>query len=144
MNLLLVEDDEDSVDLVKIALSMAQLSIDMHVAYDGVEALDYLSSIEARDLGRLPDLILLDLNLPRKNGRQLLADLAASTRLRSVPTVLLTTTEWHDDLKKAYPALQSQCFSKPMRFQEYIEMLKKLYDRRSRNELQGVAGETAR
>src|SRR5262245_38542799 len=93
MKLLLVEDDEDSVELVKTALSMAKLPIELSVAYDGEEALRLLT----KKPGELPDLMVLDLNLPKKNGRELIADMRTSPELRQLPVVLLTTTEWHDD-----------------------------------------------
>lgn len=126
MKLLLVEDDEDSVELVKTALEMAQLPIDLQVAYDGEDALGILKKREKSDL---PDLVVLDLNLPRKNGRELLADLRNDQNLQGLLIVLLTTTEWHDDLKREYPALQQQCFSKPMRFQEYMDLFRTIHDR---------------
>jgi hypothetical protein len=69
------------------------------------------------------------LNLPRKNGRELLSDMRASSPLTKLSVVLLTTTEWHDDLKREHPALQGQCYSKPMRFQEYIDLFREIQRR---------------
>ncbi len=129
MKLLLVEDDEDSVELVNTALEMAQLPIVLDVAYDGEEAFSYLKNKSESAPAELPDLIVLDLNLPRKNGRELLGDLRASSILSKSSIVLLTTTEWHDDLKREHPALQKQCYSKPMRFQEYMDLFREIHQR---------------
>jgi two-component system response regulator len=128
MKLLLVEDDEDSVELVKTALEMAKLPIELSVAYDGEEALAYMKQ-KLEPTPDLPDLVVLDLNLPRKNGRELLADVRGSASLNKLPIVLLTTTEWHDDLKREYTSLQKQCYSKPMRFQEYMDLFREIHQR---------------
>jgi chemotaxis family two-component system response regulator Rcp1 len=138
MKLLLVEDDEDSVELVKTALEMAQLPIELNVAYDGEEALVYLKKKLESPRPELPDLVVLDLNLPRKNGRELLSDLRASTSLTNLAIVLLTTTEWHDDLKREYTSLQKQCYSKPMRFQEYMDLFREIHQRWLAGSLKGL------
>jgi len=138
MKLLLVEDDEDSVELVKTALEMAKLPITLDIAYDGEEALRYLTKKIEGATPDLPDLVVLDLNLPRKNGRELLSDLRASEILRKLPVVLLTTTEWHEDLKREHPALQMQCYSKPMRFHEYIDLFREIQQRWLSSDLKAI------
>jgi CheY-like chemotaxis protein len=138
---MLVEDDEDSIELVKTALEMAQLPIDLSVSYDGEEALAYLRKKIEAPVAEMPDLIVLDLNLPRKNGRELLSDMRTNDRLSKLPIVLLTTTEWHDDLKREYPSLQTQCYSKPMRFQEYMDLFREIHTRWLAGTLLPLTGE---
>jgi two-component system response regulator len=114
---------------VRTALEMAKLPIALNVAFDGEEALAYLANHAEASPPTLPDLIVLDLNLPRKNGRELLTDLSASETLNRLAVVLLTTTEWHDDVKREHPSLQTQCYSKPMRFQEYMDLFRQIQGR---------------
>ena len=99
---LLVEDNPSDVRLVQEGLKEGKIFIDLKVAEDGVEALAFLRKEGQFAHEQTPDLILLDLNLPRKNGREVLAELKADETLRHIPVVVLTTSEDEKDIQKSY------------------------------------------
>ncbi|RYE94563.1 MAG: response regulator [Myxococcales bacterium] len=104
MHLLLVDDNPGDVDLVLEVLKGSDLPLQVTVAVDGVEALERL-----RAPGELPDLMILDLNLPRKDGRVVLREMKADARLRRIPVVVLSSSEADRDLGEVYD-LQANCF----------------------------------
>lgn len=120
IEILLVEDNPADVRLVREALRHSDSPYALNVAPDGVEALAYLRG-EGTYADRVPpDLVLLDLNLPRKDGRQVLAELKADERLARIPVVVLSTSQADEDVAKAY-ALHANCYvSKPVDLDEFI------------------------
>lgn len=103
--ILLVEDDEGDVELVRVALAaLPGTPVNLRVAGDGEEALSLL-----RGDGPRPGIVLLDLNLPRKSGREVLAEVRADPRLRALPVVVLTTSDRELDIREAY-ALGANCY----------------------------------
>ncbi len=121
VDILLVEDNPDDVTLTKEALRESNLSFRLHIASDGIEALDYLHDLSETPA---PDLILLDLNLPKKDGKQVLQDIKADKRLRHIPVVVLTTSQAEQDVQSAYD-LHANCYvSKPVDFDEFIEVVR--------------------
>lgn len=121
LNVLLVEDDEGDIVLVERALANEDCVPKIHVVKDGLEALWFLRrSGEYRDAPR-PDLILLDLNMPRKDGREVLAEIKQDPVLRSIPVVVLTTSSSEDEIRNIY-RLQANCFvTKPLALQAFTE-----------------------
>lgn len=105
MKLLLVEDNLGDVGLIREALSSCEAKAEMSVARDGIEALSQLEGGQ----GARPDLILLDLNLPRMDGRELLARLKSHPELRKIPVVVFTSSNAPQDVAKAY-ALHANCY----------------------------------
>src|SRR6201996_5480482 len=101
LNILLIEDSPSDVRLVREALKENSMPVHMTVARDGIEAMDYLHETERGEAGR-PDLVLLDLNLPRKNGREVLAEMKGSLSLRQIPVVIMTISRADEDIKQAY------------------------------------------
>src|SRR5262249_20674225 len=97
ITVLLVEDDPGDVVLIQEAFEHNKVRNDLHIVGDGVEALDFL-----RSGGPRPDLILLDLNLPRKDGREVLAEVKGDSSLRSIPVVVLTTSKAEEDILRSY------------------------------------------
>ncbi|RKG83274.1 response regulator [Corallococcus exercitus] len=127
--ILLVEDNADDVDLTLIAFERAGLSAQVVVARDGVEALDYLFGMGAhagRDVREQPRVVLLDLNLPRVSGHEVLQRMRADPRTREVPVVVLTSSLEERDLRESYRHFANSYVRKPVNFDEFIEVTKQL------------------
>jgi CheY-like chemotaxis protein len=128
LTVLLVEDDPGDVLIAREALAAGRLSTDLHVVNDGVEAMSYLRrSDEYADATR-PDLILLDLNLPRKSGHEVLAEVKQDPELRRIPVVVLTTSLAQEDVAKSYDLHASVHVSKPVDFDQFTEVVKQIDD----------------
>jgi CheY-like chemotaxis protein len=124
MSILLVEDNPGDVRLTREALREGEVKNQLQVARDGVEALDLLSRRGKFSEAVRPDLILLDLNLPRKDGREVLAELKADEMLRRIPVVVLTTSQADEDILTSYN-LHANCYiSKPLDLDRFIEVVK--------------------
>jgi len=109
INVLLVEDNPGDVRLIREAFHGVNATIRLHVAADGVEAMGFLRREGASIDSPRPDLILLDLNLPKMDGRETLALIKADASLRTIPTVILTTSDLKADIEISYQ-LQANCF----------------------------------
>lgn len=128
IELLLVEDSEPDVRLTKEALNEAKVKNRLWVVEDGVEAMEFLRREGNYPDAPRPDLILLDLNLPRKDGRQVLKELKADDSLKRIPVVILTTSKSEEDVLKAYD-LHANCYiSKPVDFNRFMEVVKSVED----------------
>jgi two-component system, chemotaxis family, response regulator Rcp1 len=126
IDILLVEDNPADVLLTREALSEARLPSRTHVAEDGVEALDYLRKQGKFAGAPRPDLILLDLNLPRKNGHELLAQIKADDALKAIPVVVLTTSRAPEDIARSYN-LHANCYvTKPMQFDTFVAAVRSI------------------
>lgn len=124
IRILLVEDNPGDVRLTREALKDGRVENPMDVVKDGVEALAYLRGEGAWAGTPLPDLILLDLNLPRMDGREVLAAIKADPRLMAIPVVVLTTSEAEQDILRSYH-LHANCFiTKPVNFEQFSAVLK--------------------
>lgn len=128
IEILLVEDNEGDVRLTKEALKEGKVKNNLQVAYDGFEALEYLKREgEYRDRV-IPDLILLDLNLPRMDGRELLEKIKEDSDLRHIPVVILTTSKAEEDIVRTYD-LHANCYiTKPVDLEKFIEVAKSIED----------------
>lgn len=123
VEILLVEDNQGDIDLTIEALEDAKVANKLHVARDGVEALAFLRRNGPYATAPRPDLILLDLNLPRKDGREVLAEIKADATLRTIPVVILTTSGAEADILSAYD-LHANCYiTKPVDFQQFIHVV---------------------
>ena len=128
IQVLLVEDSPGDVRLTQEAFRDANMSIQLHVASDGVEAMAFLRKEGAHLQAPRPDLILLDLNLPRMDGREVLAHIKADDGLKTIPTVILTTSEAEADIVNSYQ-LQANCYlSKPVQFDAFESLVKSIND----------------
>jgi two-component system, chemotaxis family, response regulator Rcp1 len=128
IQVLLVEDSAGDVRLTQEAFKSANPAIHLHVASDGVEAMAFLRQEGAQSSAPRPDLILLDLNLPRMDGREVLAQIKADDSLKLIPTVILTTSDSEADIVKSYE-LQANCYlSKPVRLDEFETLVKSIND----------------
>jgi len=124
IEILLVEDSPSDADLTIETLNDAKVLNNLHVVEDGVEALTYLRRLGDYIDAPRPDLILLDLNLPKKNGREVLSEIKSDPDLRSIPVVVLTTSESDEDILKSYQ-LHANCYvTKPVGLEEFIHLIR--------------------
>ena len=128
IELLLVEDSEPDVRLTKEALHEAKVRNRLWVVEDGVEAIEFLRRQGRYADAPRPDLILLDLNLPRKDGRQVLKEIKDDGCLKRIPVVILTTSKSEEDVLRAYD-LHANCYiTKPVDFNRFMEVVKSIED----------------
>jgi CheY-like chemotaxis protein len=128
IELLLVEDSEPDVRLTIEALHEAKVKNRLWVVEDGVEAMEFLRQQNRHADAPRPDLILLDLNLPRKDGREVLREVKADPLLRRIPVVILTTSRSEEDVLRAYD-LHANCYiTKPVDFSRFMEVVKSIED----------------
>lgn len=124
IKILLVEDNPADAKLAAEALKDARVPNELTVVTDGVQAIDYLNKNGAYSEAPRPELILLDLNLPKKNGFDVLKVLKSNPALRSIPVVILTTSKAEEDIAKSY-SLNANCFiTKPIDLNEFLEVVK--------------------
>lgn len=125
---LLVEDSPGDVRLTQEAFRDANKSVHLHVASDGVEAMAFLRHEGAHVHAPRPDLILLDLNLPKMDGREVLAKIKKDDGLKTIPTIILTTSEAEADIVKSYQ-LQANCYlTKPGQLEAFESLVKSIND----------------
>jgi two-component system, chemotaxis family, response regulator Rcp1 len=128
IEVLLVEDSPGDVRLTQEAFRDANKAIHLHVAADGVEAMAFLRREGAYAHAPRPELILLDLNLPKMDGREVLAHIKEDPNLKTIPTVILTTSEAEADIVKSYQ-LQANCYlSKPVQLDAFEALVKSIND----------------
>lgn len=128
IEILMVEDNPGDVRLTQEALKDAKVSNSLRVVDDGVAALDYLYQRGAYGQATRPDLILLDLNLPKMNGREVLEEIKQNPLLRSIPVVILTTSQAEEDIVRAY-SLHANCYiTKPVDFTKFTKIVKTIED----------------
>ena len=128
IQVLLVEDSPGDVRLTQEAFRDANMAIQLHVATDGVEAMAFVRREGPHADAPRPDLILLDLNLPKMDGREVLAQIKQSESLKGIPTVILTTSDAEVDIVKSYQ-LQANCYlSKPVQFDAFESLVKSIND----------------
>ena len=124
IEILLVEDSPSDTDLTVAALAAAKVNNSLSVVEDGAQAMEFLRRQGSYAQAPRPDLILLDLNLPRKDGREVLAEIRADEKLTAIPVVVLTTSQAEKDVLHAY-ALHANCYiAKPVDFQQFLEVVK--------------------
>jgi len=124
IEILLVEDNEPDVDLTIEALQDSKLRNRMHVARDGIEALGFLRKEGKNADAPRPHLVLLDLNMPRMDGRETLAEIKKDPDLQSIPVVVLTTSKSEEDIARSYK-LQCNCYiTKPVDLQQFMEVVR--------------------
>lgn len=126
VNILLVEDNPGDIRLTQEALKESEIKSNLHVVKDGVEALEFLRRKGKYSGISVPDLILLDLNLPKKDGREVLAEIKHEDTLKMIPVVILTTSDAEQDILKSYK-LHANCFiTKPVDLDQFIYVIKQI------------------
>ncbi len=128
IEILLVEDNPGDVDLTREALKDAGVSNRLNVARDGIEALEFLRRTGRFKTAPRPDMILLDLNMPRKNGREVLAEIKADPLFRCIPVVILTTSDAEQDVMRVYN-LHANCYvTKPVDLERFMKVVRSIED----------------
>ncbi len=123
MQILLVEDNAADIRLTQEALKDAKILNDLHVVRDGVQAMDFLLRRGGFEDAARPDIVILDLNLPRKDGKEVLAEMKGDPTLRSIPVAVLTTSEAEADVLDTYD-LGANCFlTKPVDLDQFLKVV---------------------
>ncbi len=126
IEVLLVEDNPGDAQLTRIALEDSKISVNLNVVEDGVEAMAFLRKQGNYADAPHPDIVLLDLNLPRKDGREVLAEIKADQSFKRIPVVVLTTSQSEEDILKAYN-LSANCFiTKPVDFDQFVKIVQSI------------------
>jgi CheY-like chemotaxis protein len=126
IKVLLVEDDEGDVVLIREAFEDNKVRNELAVVADGVEAMAYLRGEGEFAERKRPDLVLLDLNLPRKDGREVLAEVKSDPQLRFIPVGVLTTSEADEDILRSYDLHANAYVTKPVDFDRFIEVVRQI------------------
>ncbi len=124
IEILLVEDSPSDVRLTREALKEAKVVNMLHVAQDGIEALEFLRKQGEYASRPAPDLILLDLNLPKKDGREVLAEIKQDENLRRIPVVVLTTSRAEEDVVRSYNLHANAYVTKPVDLTQFLEVIR--------------------
>jgi CheY-like chemotaxis protein len=128
VEVLLVEDNPGDVRLTQEALKEGRVMVNLTVAADGVEAMEILNRQGPYKEKPRPDLILLDLNLPKKNGREVLLEIKADAELRRIPVIVMTTSKAEQDVHRAYN-LNANCYiTKPVDLDEFLHVVRSIED----------------
>ncbi|ELY60527.1 response regulator receiver protein [Natronococcus amylolyticus DSM 10524] len=122
--LLLVEDNPGDVRLTREAFKQGRIDNDLHTVSDGSDALDFLHQRGEYEDAPRPDLVLLDLNLPRKDGEEVLADLKDDPQLQSIPVIVLTSSRAEEDIARSYELHANAYLTKPVDPDEFIETVR--------------------
>jgi two-component system, chemotaxis family, response regulator Rcp1 len=128
IQILLVEDSPADIELTIQALLEAKVANEVHVAHDGTAAMEFVRRTGAHHDAPRPDLILLDLNLPQKDGREVLADIKSDPDLARIPVVVLTTSAADEDILSAYDHHVNSYIRKPLRLDDFIQMIRSIDD----------------
>ena len=126
IEVLLVEDSPADVRLTREALKEAKVRNNVHVAVDGVDAMDFLHRRGKHTNAPIPDLILLDLNLPKKDGREVLEDIKSHDRLKRIPVVILTTSQSEQDILESYQLSANAYVTKPVDLEQFLDVVKSI------------------
>lgn len=128
VEILLVEDNPGDIELTHEAIKESKLKNNLHVVRDGVEALAFLHKRGKFGDAVTPDLILLDLNLPKKDGREVLQEIKNDDQLKKIPVVVLTTSDAEEDIIKSYENYANCYIKKPVDFNQFTNVVKKIED----------------
>lgn len=126
ITILLVEDSVGDIRLTQEALKESKLKVDLHVVMDGEEAMDFLNKKNKYADKPTPDVILLDLNLPKKDGRQVLREIKESPELKRIPVAVLTISKAEEDILQTYN-LHANCYiTKPLDLDKFVNVVKSI------------------
>lgn len=128
IDILIVEDNPGDARLIKEVLNDNKVYNSLHIVNDGVEAMNFLHNQGEYESAPRPDIIILDLNLPKRDGREVLAEIKADEELRHIPVVIMTISQAEEDILKTYK-LHANCYiTKPIDLNEFIKVVKSIED----------------
>lgn len=122
-DILLVEDNLGDILLTQEAFKRSQVSVDIHSVMDGEQAIDYLNREGEFVTATVPDLVLLDLNLPKKNGKEVLKFIKTDDKLKTIPVIILSTSTSRCDVQKVYELAANSYVNKPVDFNAFINVV---------------------
>lgn len=126
IRVLLVEDSRADARLIVEVFKEEQINVDVDIVRDGEEAMAYLFRLGQYESAPVPQLIILDLNMPKKDGREVLAEIKSDTVLSTIPVVILTTSQSEEDIQRSYK-LHASCFvTKPLELDKFISIIRSL------------------
>jgi CheY-like chemotaxis protein len=128
IEILLVEDNKGDIRLTLEALKESKVSNNIQIAYDGVEALSYLRQEGKYSNSPCPDIVLLDLNLPKKTGIEVLSEIKSDGNLTHIPVVILTSSKDEEDILKTYTCHASAYVTKPVDFDKFLKVIRGIED----------------
>ncbi|MGE0268647.1 MAG: response regulator [Candidatus Omnitrophota bacterium] len=128
VHVLMVDDDEGDIQLTKECLLEAKIRIDLSVVNDGEQCMEFLRRQGKYSDAQLPDVILLDLNMPKKDGRQTLEEIRADKVLKAIPVVILTTSDADQDIVESYTKGANSYVKKPVDFEQYRKIVSEISD----------------
>ena len=128
VEILLVEDSPEDIDLTKEALEEGKLKVSLNNVMDGIEALKFFRKLKNYKDKPTPDVILLDLNLPKKDGLEVLTEIKMDEELKHIPVIVLTTSKAEEDILKSYQHHASCYVTKPVNFNSFTEIVKGIED----------------
>jgi CheY-like chemotaxis protein len=128
IEILLVEDNPGDVRLTREAFKDGKMKNNLHIAEDGVEALAFVRRQGRYKNVPVPDLILLDLNLPKKDGREVLAEIKADPQLKQIPVIVLTTSAAHKDIIRTYHLHANSYITKPVDLDQFFKIIRSIED----------------
>lgn len=128
IEILLIEDNPGDVRLTREALKEGKVANKLHVVQDGEEAMEFILQEGKFSNKPRPDLILLDLNLPKKDGREVLAEIKGNDDLKRIPVVILTTSRSEEDILKSYNLYANAYVTKPVDLEQFMEVIKSIED----------------
>lgn len=128
VEILLVEDNEGDIGLVEEVFEEGRINNNLNITEDGEEAMEFLRKEGEFANSPRPDLILLDLNLPKKDGREVLEEIKDDENLRRIPVVVLTTSKAEKDILKSYDMHANSYITKPVDFDQFIKVIKSIED----------------
>jgi CheY-like chemotaxis protein len=126
IEILLVEDNKGDVGLIEEVFEEAKIKNNLHVVEDGEEAMLYLHGKEKFSSSQRPDLILLDLNLPKKDGREVLKEIKEDTNLKNIPVIILTSSCAENDIIRAYELHANAYITKPLDFDQFMKVVESI------------------
>lgn len=128
IEILLVEDNPGDIRLTQEGLKETKILNNLHIAMDGVEAMNFLRKVGKYANVPRPDLILLDLNLPKKDGREVLAEIKDDNDLKRIPVVILTVSQAEEDILKTYNRHANCYINKPVDFEQFLKVVQSIED----------------
>ena len=128
LEILFVEDNKGDIGLITEFFSDAKVIINLHIAEDGEEAIRFLYGKDKFLGSKLPDIIILDLNLPKKDGREVLKEIKENKDLKTIPVIILTTSSAEKDILRVYDLHANAYLIKPLDFDEFMKVIKSIED----------------
>jgi CheY-like chemotaxis protein len=127
-SILIAEDDEDDYNLITDAIKSSKNKCQVNWVRDGEELLDFLNSTDDLEVGKIrPDIILLDLNMPKKDGREALEEIKSHSKFKNIPVIVLTTSQAKMDIQKVYDLGANSFIQKPFKYADFSSMMENFF-----------------